>query len=89
MFHFAFPVINLNDTTDFYVNTLGTKIGRLSSGWKDFNLRWKQITVCEDSIFNELNNKKMKRKLHSTHIRFILTFGILIIFLVTIFHFIK
>ena len=51
MFHFTFPVINLKDTTDFYVNTLGDKIGRSPSGWTDYNLRWNQITVHEDSIF--------------------------------------
>jgi extradiol dioxygenase family protein len=54
MFHLAFPVINLEDTIDFYVNILGAKIGRTSTGWVDFNLRWNQITVHEDSSFKKL-----------------------------------
>jgi extradiol dioxygenase family protein len=48
MFHLAFPVINLKDTIDFYVNTLGATIGRSSSSWVDFNLKWNQLTVHED-----------------------------------------
>ena len=54
MFHLAFPVINLEDTIDFYVNILGAKIGRKSLNWVDFNLRWNQITVHQDSHFKKL-----------------------------------
>ena len=54
MFHLAFPVINLDDTIDFYVNVLGAKIGRKSTNWVDFNLHWNQITVHQDNIFKKL-----------------------------------
>ena len=54
MFHLAFPVINLQKTADFYVNILGAKVGRNSSNWVDFNLRWNQITVHQDTSFKKL-----------------------------------
>lgn len=54
MFHLAFPVINLEETIAFYVNVLDAKIGRKSSNWVDFNLRWNQITVHEDNSFKKL-----------------------------------
>ena len=54
MFHLAFPVINLEDTVDFYTNILGAKIGRSSSNWVDFDLRWNQITVHQDHNFKKL-----------------------------------
>ncbi|MGB0881797.1 MAG: VOC family protein [Vicingaceae bacterium] len=54
MFHLAFPVINLADTINFYVNVLDAKIGRKSTNWVDFNLKWNQITVHQDPNFKKL-----------------------------------
>ena len=36
-FHLAFPVHDLELARDFYVNTLGCKIGRFTDSWVDFD----------------------------------------------------
>jgi extradiol dioxygenase family protein len=54
MFHLAFPVKDLQETKDFYINILGAKLGRSSSNWVDFNLRWNQITVHQNAKFEKL-----------------------------------
>lgn len=54
MFHLAIPVVNLEETIDFYLNTLKASIGRSASNWADFNLYGHQITVQENKAFNKL-----------------------------------
>ena len=44
-FHLAFPVFDLEEARDFYVNTLGCSIGRESDQWIDFNLYGHQIVA--------------------------------------------
>ena len=44
-FHLAFPVLDLEEARDFYVNTLGCSIGRESDQWIDFNLYGHQIVA--------------------------------------------
>ena len=48
MFHLAFPVVDLEETIGFYVNVLEAKIGRKSTNWVDFNLRWNQIIIMKN-----------------------------------------
>lgn len=44
-FHLAFPVRDLSDTRDFYVNVLGCSEGRSSDQWIDFDLWGHQIVA--------------------------------------------
>jgi extradiol dioxygenase family protein len=44
-FHLAFPIKNLKDTKEFYVDLLGCSIGRESSNWMDFNFFGHQLTA--------------------------------------------
>ena len=44
-FHLAFPVLDLEEARDFYVNTLGCSIGRESDQWIDFNLYGHQVVA--------------------------------------------
>lgn len=55
MFHLALPIVNLEDTMDFYLNVLNAKLGRLAASWADFNLFNNQITVQENINFTKLS----------------------------------
>ena len=44
-FHLAFPVRNLHDTREFYVNILNCSIGREADKWIDFNFFGHQISA--------------------------------------------
>ncbi len=44
-FHLAFPVTDLEKTSDFYHSLLGCPIGRTSDRWIDFNFWGNQITA--------------------------------------------
>ncbi|MDO7614246.1 MAG: VOC family protein [Crocinitomicaceae bacterium] len=44
-FHLAFPIKNLQNTKEFYVDLLGCSIGRESSNWMDFNFFGHQLTA--------------------------------------------
>ncbi len=44
-FHLAFPVSNLPDTREFYVDVLGCGEGRSSNQWIDFDLYGHQIVA--------------------------------------------
>jgi len=44
-FHLAFPVLDLEEARDFYMNTLGCSMGRESDQWIDFNLYGHQIVA--------------------------------------------
>lgn len=58
-FHLAFPVFDLEEARDFYVNTLGCSIGRESDQWIDFNLYGHQIVahLRPNEIKNESRNQ--------------------------------
>ena len=73
MFHLAFPVINLKETIQFYTNILGASIGRSSSKWIDFNLKWNQITVHEDPRLKKLVHKFSKEGVPINHFGVIVT----------------
>ncbi|MGZ3238080.1 MAG: VOC family protein, partial [Burkholderiaceae bacterium] len=47
IFHLAFPVLNLKESKDFYVNVLEAKIGRVRDQWIDIYLFGGQITLHE------------------------------------------
>ncbi|MBL4908366.1 MAG: VOC family protein [Sneathiella sp.] len=44
-FHLAFPVLNIEDTRDFYGNLLGCSVGREAEKWIDFNFFGHQISA--------------------------------------------
>lgn len=54
MFHLAFPILDLQETKDFYLNILNAELGRSASNWADFNLYNNQITVQENIGFTKL-----------------------------------
>lgn len=45
LFHLAFPVADLEQTRQFYVDLLGCSVGRESDRWIDFNFYGHQITA--------------------------------------------
>ena len=45
IFHLAFPVTDLEDTREFYINTLGCTQGREAPKWIDFNFYGHQISA--------------------------------------------
>ena len=47
IFHLAFPVRNLEEARQFYVSTLGAKVGRIRDKWIDIFLFEGQITLHE------------------------------------------
>ena len=55
-FHLAFPVLNIQETKDFYGNVLGCEIGREDKKWVDFNFFGHQLSAHVKP--NELNNTK-------------------------------
>ena len=55
-FHLAFPVIDINDTVEFYSGILKCEIGRSALYWVDFNFYGHQLTAHE----NPLHVKNMK-----------------------------
>ncbi len=58
-FHLAFPVLDLEEARDFYVNTLGCSMGRESDQWIDFNLYGHQIVahLSPNEIKDESRNQ--------------------------------
>ena len=44
-FHVAFPVVDLEETRDFYTRLFNCRIGRTSEKWIDFDLYGHQITA--------------------------------------------
>ena len=58
-FHLAFPILELEEARDFYVNTLGCSIGRESDQWIDFNLYGHQVVahLSPNEIKDESRNQ--------------------------------
>ena len=57
-FHLAFPVLNINETIQWYTNILGCKIGRQDKRWVDFNFYGHQISahlVDQEIKFKNIN----------------------------------
>ena len=55
-FHLAFPVLNIQETKDFYGNVLGCEIGREDKKWVDFNFFGHQL-VCHIGESNTFSNE--------------------------------
>ena len=55
-FHLAFPVLNIQETKEFYANVLGCEIGREDKKWIDFNFFGHQLSAHVKP--DELNNTK-------------------------------
>jgi len=64
-FHLAIPVMDLNESVDFYEKVLGCKRGRKDKQWVDFNLFGHQLVLHEDKNlikrehFNEVDGKSV------------------------------
>ena len=58
-FHLAFPVLNIQETKDFYGNVLGCEIGREDKKWVDFNFFGHQLSAHVKP--DELNNTKKNK----------------------------
>ena len=61
IFHLSFPVLDLAWAKDFYLNTLGAKLGRESDQWLDILIWGHQITLqnLPQEVLDE--NKQGKR----------------------------
>ena len=60
-FHLAFPVQDLKEATEWYVNILGCSLGRQSNDWVDFNFFGHQVVGhlvndIENIYTNEVDN---------------------------------
>lgn len=51
-FHLALPCEDINNTKEFYVETLGMTLGRHSDKWIDVNLFDNQLTFTESGAFD-------------------------------------
>ena len=64
-FHLAIPVMDLNESVDFYEKVLGCKRGRKDKQWVDYNLFGHQLVLHEDKNlinrehFNEVDGKSV------------------------------
>ena len=63
-FHLAFPVTDLEEARNFYVNTLGCSLGRESKSWIDFYFYGHQIvahkvTDIPPSATNDVEGKQV------------------------------
>lgn len=52
LFHLALPCEDIEQTKDFYINTLGAALGRHTQNWIDINLFGHQITFTKVGDFN-------------------------------------
>jgi len=64
-FHLAIPVINLEETIDFYQSILGCSLGRQSTRWVDFNFFGHQLSAhlkpesIEPTLCNEVDGESV------------------------------
>tara|TARA_Y100000768_G_scaffold163975_3_gene122679 strand:+ start:7450 stop:7866 length:417 start_codon:yes stop_codon:yes gene_type:complete len=74
-FHLAFPVLNIQETKDFYGNVLGCKIGREDKKWVDFNFFGHQLSahVKPDELNNTKKNEVDGKSVPVRHFGVILT----------------
>ena len=75
MFHLAIPIVNIEETINFYLNTLKASLGRSGSNWADFNLFGHQITVQENNSFTKLTPVISKEGIPVNHFGIILKFS--------------
>ncbi|NRD21764.1 bleomycin resistance protein [Winogradskyella litoriviva] len=51
-FHISLPCLNVEDTKNFYINSIGASLGRTNENWLDINLFGHQITFIQAEKFN-------------------------------------
>jgi len=72
-FHLAFPVLDLEEARQFYINILGCALGRESNCWIDFDFYGHQIVAHKvDQMPHVLTNNVEGKQVPSTH------FGVLL-----------
>ena len=64
-FHLAIPVNNLDVAKKFYIDILGSKVGRFTNTWVDLNFFGHQLVlhltdIKQDTDFNFVDNKKIQ-----------------------------
>ena len=74
-FHLAFPVYDIQEAKEWYIETLGCKIGRESKTWVDFNFFGHQlvahlVSANEEKVFT---NRVDGERVPSRHFGVILT----------------
>ena len=74
-FHLALPTLNLSKTIDYYINTLGCKLGRSDTTWADFNFYGHQVVFHEYSSFTmpSIQNCVDSKQVHVPHFGIVLT----------------
>ena len=73
-FHLAFPVLNIEETKEWYTEILGCSVGRESERWIDFNFFGHQISAhLSDSLGPATHNQVDSKEIPSRH------FGIILI----------
>ena len=58
-FHLAFPVRDLEEARDFYINVLGCSTGRTSDHWIDFNFYGHQVVAHLQSAEEQTTTNKV------------------------------
>lgn len=53
-FHLAFPVRDIEETREFYRDTVGCKIGREDTRWIDFDLFGHQVSAHKADVMPEI-----------------------------------
>ena len=51
-FHISLPCLNVEETKNFYLNSIGASAGRTSDNWLDINLFGHQITFIQAEKFH-------------------------------------
>lgn len=51
-FHMSLPCLSVKETKNFYTNTIGGSLGRVTENWVDINLFGHQLTFIKAEKFN-------------------------------------
>ncbi|MFD1160895.1 VOC family protein [Hwangdonia seohaensis] len=51
-FHMSLPCLSVKETRNFYINTIGGSLGRMTENWVDINLFGHQLTFIKAEKFN-------------------------------------
>ena len=73
-FHLAFPVSNIKETKEWYIQVLGCSVGRESDRWIDFNFFGHQISAhLSEKLDSITHNQVDSKQIPSRHFGIILT----------------
>ena len=73
-FHLAFPVRDINEARDWYVDILGCSVGRESEAWIDFNMFGHQVVAhLSKNCISDSTNKVDGHQVPTRHFGVILS----------------